>query len=216
MNFYDLFGLMGLPEYDTMGLFDIFLFPFEIKSECCNVDGKYELFDPEMECCTEKGVFSRLDNEEMMVCIRVAQVPAGELIAKFEGFHMWIKSSTFGEIGLGPLQGGVPGYRFLPQDTPFDETSVNVHLGESEETDSECFPVSVNKCCIAEVYKNLGPTGTSCFSKNCNVWTRETIEKCGGDMDKVWDQIHKWHRKKYKEFYNLLEAYKNPNLYLIP
>ena len=178
INLYTMVGNNSVNKFDPFGL-----------QSCCDVKEKQMsiLYDSEKECCTSKGVFSKQDRELVKVCVRPAQIPFGNIATKFGLYHMWIYS-PYAEVGLGPIQGGIPGGGDATPDNPFNETSVNDHSNESRKADSQCFYVPVNLCCINKALEG-GPTGKSCVSQNCNEWAKNVIEDCGGSFVTGWKYL---------------------------
>jgi RHS repeat-associated protein len=144
-------------------------------------------YDKALYCCVDGEIISNQETEIAQVCIREAQLPGGAIGAYFGLFHMWITSSG-GELGLGPMNGGTPGAEDgSAGNNPFNETSVNDHGNESQAEGSKCFDVEVNKCCIRKLKE--GGTGQSCADKNCNEWTYENVKKCGGNLTNVTEWV---------------------------
>ena len=89
------------------------------ESECCK--------ESETHCCIDGKRVSRSQKETIQVCFRKADVPEGYLAAAyFAAYHTWINSPSAGEVGLGPLNAGVPGVADgIGGNNPFAPTSVN-------------------------------------------------------------------------------------------
>ncbi len=122
-------------------------------------------------------LFDRGPATPVMICFRpvdVSWLPKGA--ANYLPYHHWIKTPT-SEGGMGAAC-PIPGQQC--SDSPYSDTLVKDHSGQSNQPGAQCVPTSddIDLECVQRLIQRGRPTGTWTLWNHCQTFAYDVIDSC--------------------------------------